>query len=438
MEVARILLKYNVFKVPFSDCFDLNILLNKNQIGVNTMLQLTTEKQMLFEIVKEAKTKGVAHQTLDDQEFTGREIRINGKDLLNFGNCCYLGLETDPRIKQGVIEATEKYGSLLSNSRAFFSSPLYGQLEGYINQIFPGYQVITTTTTLGHCAMLPILIEAEDDIIIDQYVHNSVRMAAMLCKANGTKITMVRHNDMEKLSALIERKRRDGAGNIWFLGDGIYSMQGELLDKEGLIQLLDQYDNLFAYIDDAHGMSWMGKNGAGHVLSDGKIHDRMIVAVSMCKSFAAFGGIIIFPDQEWAERVRLFGQTLLFSAPISPPILGAAIASAKIHLSDELETLQQELMDRIRYFREKCREVNIPVNTQHETPIQFIEIGDNSTVYDLIRELMEKGVYVTAAVYPSMPRKHGGLRISMTRHMTLADIDYLVDQMIELDVHKYT
>ncbi len=396
------------------------------------MIPLTPEKQFLLDIIKEAKEKGIAHQDLEDQEFSGREVRINGKDILNFGNCSYLGLEINPKIKQGVIDATIKYGSLLSNSRGYFSSPLYAEFEGYLKQIFPGYQVVTTTTTLGHCSALPLLIDKDDEIILDQYVHNSVRMAACICKANGTGITTVRHNDMNNLSAVVRRKKENGARNVWFLADGIYSMQGDMLDLEGLTELLDEHECLHTYIDDAHGMSWMGKNGAGSVLGNGEIHERMVVAVSMCKSFAAFGGVIIFPNRDWAERVRLSGQTLIFSAPISPPILGAAIASARIHLSEDLESLQKDLMDRIRYFREMCRQANIPVKTKDETPIQFIEIGESSTVYDLIAELMGKGIFVTAAAYPSMPKKHGGIRVSITRHLEFEDIDYLIDQLSEI------
>jgi len=400
------------------------------------MIPLSQEKNLLYKITKEAKEKGVAYQYLEDREFSGRKVLLNGKEVLNFGNCSYLGLETHPDIKRGVIEATEKYGSLLSNSRAYFSSPLYAELEDYLDRIFPGYPVVTTTTTLGHCAVLPILIEENDEILLDQYVHNSVRMAASLCKANGTKITVVRHNNMEHLAEVVERKKKDGVRNTWYLADGIYSMQGDMLKRDELIELLDRHDQFYAYVDDAHGMSWQGINGAGYVLGNGEIHERMVVAVSMCKSFGAFGGIIIFPNADWAERVRLLGQTLMFSAPVSPPILGAAIASARIHLSGDLESLQNELMDRIRYFRERCSREGIIVNTADDTPIQFIEVGSNSAVYDVVKKLMDRGVYVTIAAYPSMPKKHGGLRINITNHLAFADIDYLIAQLKELVVNK--
>ena len=72
--------------------------------------------------------------------------------------------------------------------------------------------MVTTTTTLGHCSVLPLMIDRNDEIIIDQYVHNSVRMAASLCKANGTGITTVRHNDMKHLPTVVQRLKKNGAG----------------------------------------------------------------------------------------------------------------------------------------------------------------------------------------------------------------------------------
>lgn len=401
------------------------------------MIPLTEEKRIFLYSMKEAQEKGVAYQNLSGNEFSGRYINIENTDLLNFANCSYLGLETDQRIKQAIHEATDNYGALLSNSRSYFSSPLYSELEGLLNRIFPGYQVVTTTTTLGHCSVLPVMIEKDDVIILDQFVHNSVRMASMLCKANGTTVKLARHNDMDYLDSLIRRIKTSHSGNIWYLADGLYSMQGNFIDIAALTSLLNEYENLFTYIDDAHGFSWTGKRGAGFVLGRHGIHPKMIVAVSMCKSFAAFGGIIIFPNREWAERIRYLGQTLIFSAPISPPILGAAIASAKIHLSDEVAKLQQNLMEKILYFRKLGKQKGVFIKTVDETPIQFIEIGENSMIYDLNRRLLNKGIFVTTAGYPAMPKKHGGLRISITRHLEYEDIDKLIDQIQVVDIEKY-
>lgn len=398
------------------------------------------ETMNFYERMKSAEEQNILYQSLDNTQFTGRTITIRGREQLYFANCCYLGLETDPRIKQAASAAIEQHGILLSNSRAYLSSPLYKELEDKLNRMLPGHPVITTTTTLGHCSALPLLIGKDDLVIFDRHTHNSMQMAAAQCRAQGTKIIIARrHNDMNCLEELIRKYSTPYKNHkIWFLCDGIYSMQGEFLQKQELIRLLDEYEQLHAYIDDAHGMGWTGIHGAGYALGEQQIHPRMIVALSMCKSFGSSGGILIFPNHEWAHIARLLGQTLFFSAPLSNALLGAAIASAKIHLSEELPLMQNELIERIRRFQKGCIEKNIHLTSSAHIPIKFIEIGTSEETLQKAAALKEKGIYVSSAIYPAMPRNHGGLRISLTRHLTLNDIDTLIDALPPNIGHPHT
>jgi 7-keto-8-aminopelargonate synthetase-like enzyme len=393
------------------------------------MEKLTARKEELYRLMKYHQGIGVAFNYLDSSNFTGRKVSLRGQHLLHFANCCYLGLEIDPRLKAGAIAAIEKYGPLLSNSRAYLSSPLYQELEHLLAQMLPGHQVITTTTTLGHCSALPALIEKDDVIIADIHAHNSLQMAAKQCVANGTTMTYLRrHNDMNALQKLVNNPKYQER-RIWFLGDGVYSMQGEFLDLRNLKEILDRHRNVYAYIDDAHGFSWTGNHGAGYVMGNGNLHPQMIVAVSMCKSFGSFGGILTFPNRELRDRVAFIGQTQLFSAPIPPPLLGASIASANIHLSPALLSYQGELAKKIRYFKTLCHEEQIPLTTQSATPIQFIEIGDNRETSEVNARLIQRGIYCSSAAYPAMPKKHGGLRISLSRHLEYEDIEYLIHHL---------
>jgi len=58
----------------------------------------------------------------------------------------------------------------------------------------------------------------------------------------------------------------------------------------------------------------------------------------------------VFADPELARLVFICGSTLVFSGPLQPPLLGAAIASAKIHRSDELDALQRKVGERMALF----------------------------------------------------------------------------------------
>jgi 7-keto-8-aminopelargonate synthetase-like enzyme len=395
------------------------------------METLSQKKEVIYKLIKQAKDMDVSHLYLDSENFDGRYISVEGKKLLYFANCSYLGLENDPRLIEAANSATQKYGIMLSNSRTYLSSPLYKELKQEFKNMLPGYPMITITTTLGHCSALPLLIDNDDLVILDIHVHNSIQMAAKLCSEQGTTIKYLRHhNSMEKLEELINHPDNQQYKRIWFLADGIYSMQGECIDVEGLKELLDKKENLYAYVDDAHGFGWTGKNGAGFVLGDSdELHKKMIVAVSLSKSFGCGGGLILFPNEALRDRIDLSGQTQIFCHPMPNAALGAAIASAKIHQSSELKIYQQEIKNLITHFKEECKRKNIPLQTKSYTPVQFIEIGRNEEVYQVVSKLIDCGIYCSGAVYPSMPRNHCGLRISLTRHLKTEDIDVLLDSI---------
>jgi len=259
-------------------------------------------------------------------------------------------------------------------------------------------------------------------------------MASKLCAHQGTKIKFLNaHNDMDILEKMVQDPKNEQYNKIWFLGDGVYSMQGEGIDIVGLKQILDRNEKLYTYLDDAHGFSWTGKNGMGYVLKDSEaLHPKMVLALSMCKGFGCTGGIIAFPNQALKDRIGLMGQTQIFAAPIANPILGAAIAAAKIHLSPEIEILQKELLDLILYFKRACLLKDIPLKTKANTPIQFIEIGNQEKVIAAALQLKTYGIYCSLASFPSMPRNRGGLRITLTRHLKTEDVDLLIDSLVEI------
>ena len=384
------------------------------------------ETSGLYEVVKSIKDNGCAFQYFEDTDYNGRSIIINQKELIHFANCSYLGLEKHPNLINGSINAVKKHGTQNSMSRAILSSPLYKELELLLSKMFPGNCILYPTTTLSHCSALPILINEKDAIILDAYVHNSVRMASNLCKANGTFVLVSKHNDMEHVKYLIKRLKKDGYEKIWYCADGIYSMHGDLCDVKGLHKLLDEENDFYAYIDDAHGIGWTGKNGCGYVIGLFGLHKKMIVVGSLAKSMAVNGGILIVPDESLADIIRLTGQTTIFSGPIQPASLGALIESVKLHLSKEIELYQKELVDLIIFFRKKSHELGIPLSSNDITPIQLIKIGTTEKVLLFQRRLIEKGFFTSTAVYPAVPKGEEGLRISLTRHIKKEDIEKLL------------
>jgi 7-keto-8-aminopelargonate synthetase-like enzyme len=380
---------------------------------------------LLDEVVSEAAARGLALQTADDGPLDGRVISLQGRERINFGSCSYLGLELDPRLRDAVVEAVARYGTQFSSSRAYVSAPPYRELEARLDEMFGGHALVTPTTSLGHLAALPVLIGPGDAVVLDQQVHASVQVAADQLRLQGTAVEMIRHNKMDRLERMIARlaprHRR-----IWFLADGVYSMFADLAPFAELRALLDAHEQLHLYIDDSHGVGWAGTHGRGPALEALGPHERLIVAASLNKSFAAAGGALVFPDAELRRRVRTTGGPMIFSGPVQPPMLGAALASAAIHLSHELPVRQAALRERIALFDELAEEFCLPLATRDATPIRYVPLGLPRVVLDVVEGLLEDGFYTNYGAFPAVPMKHAGVRMTLTLHHRPEDIRALV------------
>ncbi len=191
----------------------------------------------VFECCDTGVRQDVFQMTYEDYSIGGRTITIQGQEVVNFGSCSYLGLELDKRLIEGSIDATRRYGVHYSSSRAYSSCPLYIKAEELLSKIFDNNPtVLGATTTLTHIGVLPILLQENDLIILDQKVHGSVQMACQLLKARGTKVDMIRHNNMQMLEEKI-LENLNKYDQIWYMADGVYSMFGNLAPIDDLIYL---------------------------------------------------------------------------------------------------------------------------------------------------------------------------------------------------------
>ncbi len=382
----------------------------------------------LNQIMEDGLSRALIHHTTQDDHLNGRTITLNKEELLNFGSCAYLGIEHHPSLKQGVVDAVTRFGTQFSSSRTYASLGLYEELEERLMQLFGKPTIVTASTTLGHLATIPIIVEEGDAVILDMQVHNSVQMAIQLLKAEGIPITLIKHNDMDMLEQKIlqlQSKHR----KVWFFADGVYSMYGDYAPLDRLVSLMNKYDCFHLYIDDAHGMSWTGKNGCGYVRSQIDHHPKMVLAGSLNKSFASAGGMIVFPTPEMAQKVRNCGGTLIFCGPIQPPMLGAAVASVKLHMSDQIIAYQKRLKELIQYTNDRIRQMGLPQFVETDSPLFFIPVGLPKITREIIQRMLNDGVYVNAASFPATPMKRGGVRFMINGNMFKKDIDHLVESL---------
>ncbi|MEQ8473271.1 MAG: aminotransferase class I/II-fold pyridoxal phosphate-dependent enzyme [Marinoscillum sp.] len=382
------------------------------------------------ELSDSAKSQGVIQLYTEDEYFTGRHVTINQNKLLHFGTTGYLGLEQDERVKKAAVDAIMKYGTQFPLSKTYLSHSLYAELEEKLLQMY-GYEVIITkNSTLGHMGVMPTIVRDQDAIILDHQVHWSVQNVSQIIKAKGLPIEMVKHNDMDMLESRI-KKLSQSRQKIWYFADGIYSMYGDVAPIGDLKTLSAKYPQLHLYFDDVHGMSWTGKNGTGYVIQQygDELPENVIVFTTLSKTFGASGATMVTSNKQFRHHVKSFGGPLTFSAQLEPSSVGAAIASANIHLSEEIYQMQDQLHERINYCNELLSKTDLPLLETNDCPVFFIGTGAPAMAYSLMHNLFESGFYANIGLFPAVPVKKTGIRFTISRHNNLSDIKDLVDAL---------
>jgi 7-keto-8-aminopelargonate synthetase-like enzyme len=371
---------------------------------------------------------GLTRVRVEDRYLDGAWLTIGGRRVVNFGSCAYMGLNTDPRLKAAAKDAIERFGPVFSSSSVYTSVDLYTELEYRLGQILNANVIVPTTTTLGHLAALPVLIGEGDAVLVDSWAHSTVHLATQILIAEGISVTPVAHNDMKALNAAVGDacNRFD---QVWYVADGVYSMHGDVAPVAKIMELVDRYENLHAYFDDAHGFGWKGANGRGSVLDEVSWHPRLVVAVSLAKSFGSGGAALAFPDSAMAERVQRSGGTMTFSGPLHPAELGAAVASCHIHLSPELADRQVVLNRQIDLVRSGILEAGLPVANLDSTPLWFVRVGAVEQAIKLGRKMLDDGFYLNVAFFPAVPVGQAGLRFTHTVYHTAQQIEAMIETL---------
>jgi 8-amino-7-oxononanoate synthase len=362
---------------------------------------------------------------------TGRSVAIvsggnEERSIVDFVRCSYLGLDNHPAIVRGAIEAVERYGTLhWSCARTRLNFGMIGDLEDTLSNLFSARVIAYSSVLAANMGALPILASGhltggnKPVMVFDRLAHASLAFHKGTL-AEETEVTTIPHNDMDALEALC--RERD---NVVYVCDGIYSMGG-CAPIADLLRLQECY-GLFLYIDDAHGISLFGKNGEGYARSGipGPLGERTIVAASLGKGFGASGGLLMLGTAYQEELFRSFAVAHAFSASPNVAAIGAALASADLHRTSELQQLQSALQDRLHQFDQLFD----AKPTHAKLPIRMITIGNELASIGAARAILNQGFYVSAVFFPTVARGRSGLRICPSAGHSADDIQALCDAL---------
>lgn len=242
-------------------------------------------------------------------------MTIEGRQLVNFGWCDYLGLSNHPEVLSAARSAIDAFGSCISASRMISGSlDMHQQLEAELAEFF-GFENSLMFVS-GHAAnvsTIATLVSKGDLVIHDEFVHNSAIVGARL---SGAEIKTFKHNNLESLVRLLLRNR-DSFRNVLIIIEGLYSTEGDCVDLSSLIEIKEKF-GCWLMVDDAHGVGVLGESGRGVAEYTGVDARKIDVFMgTLSKSLASCGGFIA-GNAELIEILKYSSPAFVYSVSLPP------------------------------------------------------------------------------------------------------------------------
>jgi glycine C-acetyltransferase len=341
---------------------------------------------------------------------------VDGKEVIMLCSNNYLNLSNHPRLIQGAIDATKKYGAGSGSVRAIAGTlSIHMEVEKRLAAFKKTESsLIYQTGFAANAGLIPQLVGKGDIIISDELNHGSIIDGVRLTKADRA---VFKHRDMGELEKVL--KDADKKYNrILIITDGVFSMDGDIAPMDKIVDLATEFGAM-SYVDDAHGEGVIGPDGrgiGGHFGVEGKIDVEM---GTFSKAFGVVGGLIA-GSQDLVNYAYNKSRTWLLSGSHPPAVAGAQLAAI-----DVLETEPKHvntLWDNTKYFKKELNSMGFDTG-ESETPITPVIVGESSKAKELSNLLYEKGVFALPIVFPMVARDKARIRTMMNAGLNRDDLN---------------
>jgi 8-amino-7-oxononanoate synthase len=370
-------------------------------------------------------------------EIDGRMIRIGDRWLADFASCNYLGFDLDREIIDTIPAYLDAWGTHPSWSRLLGSPVLYEEIEARLTELLGSEDsLVLPTITHIHMSVIPLLA-ASGTIFLDSRAHKTIYDGCQVARARGAAVKRFRFEDPDHLDQLL-RAERDPTRLVCM--DGVNSMTGNAPDIRAFAAVAREYGALL-YVDDAHGFGVIGERGPGEpcdygsrgnsvVRHAGESYDDIVLVGGFSKSYSSLLAFIACPT-EVKDLLKVAAPPYLYSGPSPVASLAGVLEGFNVNerRGDELRGV---LHARTARVLDCLQRLGVHTPNRSGFPIVEIPLRDHRRIDAVGRLLFDRGVYVTLAAYPLVPRDEVGFRVQLTAANTDAEIDTLIAALEEL------
>jgi len=353
-------------------------------------------------------------RTLDSPQQTA--VEIAGRKMVNFSSNDYLGLATEPILREAAKAAIDEYGVGSGASRL-----VCGTLKPHVRLEEKLAEFKRTEAALsfssGYAAALGALgalCGRDDVIILDKLCHASLIDGAKLC---GAAVRVFPHNHLGKLESHLQWAQENHPdARVVVVTESVFSMDGDWALLPEIIEIKDRYGALLL-LDEAHAVGVIGQHGRGLADQLGLVGRVDIQMGTLSKALGVSGGYIC-GGRRLIELLINRARSFVYSTAPPPASAAAALAAIEFMLAPIGEQRRQTLRENLARFADEMPHL-FKNGRKIMSAIIPIVLGPAEAAVEASQLLAEKGYFVPAIRYPTVARDAARLRVTISaKHST--------------------
>ncbi len=335
-------------------------------------------------------------------------LRFSG---LNFATQDYLGLSSDPEIKEVAKAVVDEYGVHSAGSSALAGNTKYSlRLEQTISEFLSlEHTVLYPTGWAAGYGVIKGLVRPNDHVVLDGLAHACLQEGAYSATSN---VHLHGHLNVNSVRRHLKRIRaKDAENGIMVVTESLFSMDSDSPDLRTMQELCREYDATLM-VDVAHDLGAMGQSGRGFIGMQGMTGQIDIVMGSFSKTFASNGGFVACNSPAVKQYLKFYGCSATFSNALSPVQAATVTKAFEIVKSEKGHQLRYKLLKRVVKMRDALTAVGLSVIGDPSAIVPVL-VGDEALARMVSRRLPELEVIANLVEYPAVAKGNARFRLQM-------------------------
>jgi 8-amino-7-oxononanoate synthase len=371
----------------------------------------------------ELRSRSLLRRLREFDSPAGTEVSLGGMKLVNFASNDYLGFASDPILREAAKAAIDRYGVGAGASRLICGtmSPHLRLEEKLAEFKRTEAALVFSSGYTAAVGALGALCGRDDVVILDKLAHASLIDGA---KLSGAVVRVFPHNHLGKLESHLEWARENfPQARIVVVTESVFSMDGDWCPLPEIVALKERFDALLL-LDEAHAVGVIGDHGRGladHLGVAAKVDVQM---GTLSKAIGCTGGYIC-GSRPLIDLLINRARSFIYSTAPSPSIAATAHAALDLLLSPSGELRRQRLRKNLAQFAEALPQIFEDRKVQ--SAIIPVILGRSDVALAAAQTLVDKGFFVPAIRYPTVPKETARLRVTLCAKHTTQQVSALCD-----------